>query len=281
MSLYSNVTVTPNKVCAVIHYLLERRGCEALRDDLTAAVSPRIGTDSNDAQIKECIAECLAMGVVREEGERILLDDNVRSQFRQKSYDPAITRDVLTGLVCRSQDDACRGVAWLLGQEPLQPLSHHWAERAMASAGCAEYLKLTSSAAYNALGYWSHYLGWAVGRGQVQWVFDPTEHLARALPECFRGQDKKTGLPVREVLSRLASAWPVYPGGRYWCDIESYLPARGDEALPMSIAVALLRLQARRLLAMASFSDAPATMSIATEKCTHLRWLIAQGGRLR
>lgn len=177
-------------------------------------------------------------------------------------------------------------LAWLLLQDPTQPLTWSQNYQANVEADCGSNIgafDLTDVARFQQLVYWARYLGlaWRLELQGVNVVFpDPTAAITRHMPSVTGGQGR---IPIQNVMNELAQLLPVLEGGTARLAVESYLPQdkrRPDGQLSRSTSIAFERLELLGRLVLERIADAPAINldSISGLRAvSHLTW--QEGGQ--
>ncbi len=254
----TQVGATPARV-AILFGLVTDAGHDGLeRSRLEAMATPASLTDAEEAGVDNALRHALNagldMGLFSMEGGRL--------HSSQDSADFAEVAETLTlsrPADINTEDGWLAGaVAWLLCQDPLQPLPFGTSaavNRLRAQLGPSGLLfGITNDSRWQNLVYWARALGYAERGPDNAVVSDPTRaierHLDRALPSGVQ-----RALPA--FLNDLAELSPVLDGGRHRREVERATGViREPTTISASLELALLRLKLRGSLTFLELSDA-------------------------
>jgi len=175
----------------------------------------------------------------------------VRRSLLAKAVD-----DIAAGEV---PSDVAVGLAWLLAQDPVRPLSRAYGdgpERALKDQKLDSYISGPDQ--------WRPFIRWAVGLGFAELsqvgsrrliLPDPTVALAEELPPI-----PAAGVPARDFYAAVTKELPVLDGGR----ISEFMRAeraecadpRGDAMVGPAFSLALRRLERERVIGLRREADA-------------------------
>lgn len=274
MSIITSVTAVPNRMVIVWRYLVVagRSGIEEA--ELARLLRPLSlqrrqvdsGEDRSSTMITEVLSEMRALRLIkRDKNGKVTLttaapdgDDGTFLEFvEQCLLHPERAEH-------HGQGRVPGALAWLLMQDPTQPLTWGHNYQADIEADCGpdtNSFDLTDVARFQQFVYWARYLGlaWRLELQGVNVVFpDPTAAITRHIPSVTRGQGR---IPIQNVINELAQLLPVLEGGTARLAVESYLPPdkrRPDGQLSRSTSMAFERLEFLGRLVLERVADAPA-----------------------
>jgi hypothetical protein len=273
MSLFYKQYAVPSRMVALLKFLSGQSGGRCRREVLIQSLSPP--SLGNPDMITETVGLAEEWGLVSIDDEKgptsLNLAPEARAAFA-KGYDQQRVRILLARAICHRDERAAKALAWLLGQDPLVlDGSHDAVSKALRRAGDPDALGLSNSTTYGQLVHWAVYAGlcWRSAGGCV---FDPTSHLSWVLPTYFADQDNN-GLPINAVCEAIGRAWPIYPGGSWYSEIErlGLLSPREPQVLAPALFVSFARLRERGWLGMSRLSDAGGKV-LPDGRITHLQW---------
>lgn len=166
------------------------------------------------------------------------------------------TDDIAVG---EPPSDVAVGLAWLLAQDPVRPLSQNYGdgpERTLREQKLDSYV--------NGRDQWRAFHRWASALGCAEYsqagnrrliLPDPTAALAEELPPI-----PSTGMPARDFYAAMTKELPILDGGR----ISDFMRAeraecadpRGDAMVGPSFSLALRRLQGQGVIGLVGEADA-------------------------
>jgi hypothetical protein len=230
----------PSEAEVIVGLLINAKDRKLARQYVDRVVTPSSLTpgaaDGSVVTESETLAVCRSTGLVRREGEELLLGDSLAAQLTKGSGRPLLRTTIRrTFFATVSPEDArssnegagdlARAAAWFLLQDIWAPKqgwegAQGW-EDLQGRQLKKEDQPLINATRWGALDRWLPYLGLAVhdhrdsgGRSSVQvLVPDPTA----AVREELRVILEKVGAeaPLKVVLAKLAAACPVLDGGMY------------------------------------------------------------------
>jgi hypothetical protein len=201
------------------------------------------------------------------------LQEPVRSQRDEWYADPIRFRVLVRRLLLakavddiaadETPSDVAVGLAWLLSQDPVRPLSQNYGdsldgpERKLTDQKLDSYIARPEQ--------WRAFHRWAVALGCAEYsqvgnrrliLPDPTAALAEELPSI-----PSAGMPARDFYAAVTKELPVLDGGR----VSDFMRAerakcadpRGDAMIGPTFSLALRRLQKQGLIDLGPESDAP------------------------
>lgn len=263
MSILTNFPAIPSRIAIGCEYLQFCGEGGITKEAFATQMSPEpIKGGEGDEFAKTPMAELvlkemLALGVADDIGGSVRLStalpsknlslqqwmDWLRPWIRARINDVELAAQ--TG-----QGGVAQAIAWLLCQDPRQPMrtSTVHAERLIAQLGSTDALgvDMANNSRFQNLVYWARYLGYAEALGlKGSWTVlpDPTRAIREMLPEVFKD---RTELSASAFVERLGALNPVMEFGSLREEIESRLPAscqRRDQHFSLSTSVALKRLK--------------------------------------
>jgi hypothetical protein len=281
MSVITNLTVTPNRLAIVYDYLSKREEGEdrdrlgqllmpqALRSDTTGERTD--GDTRGLAIFKEVVAEAKALGLVEETDDgRLIVPERMRPSARRgfkEVIEPLLLDPELA--LGAGQKGFAPSLAWFLVQDPARPLEwgqSHAGEMEDQCGSGAGKIELSNKESFQNFVYWARYLGYAwrlkAGSGAEVVMPDPTEAIARYLPEIFGG---KRSMTLREFMRALAERSPVFENGETRVEVESMVPVqmrREQNTLSHSTSLALERLESKGVIKLDNPHDALDVMNL-------------------
>lgn len=205
--------------------------------------------------------------------KRMGVEEAFRMTVRATLFNPELAQEA-------GQSAFMLATAWLLGKNPLEPLSFSEVPQDMLRRDLGDNrdrTELTNNARYQDFLYWARYLGFAcfVGSEAGRRVIpDPTRAIQSALPTIFGDQ---MVLDIELFLSVLNQVFPVFEGGTMWFEVEEMRPPEGrtnDDKLSIATSLALRRLEERGFLKLESLADARARIlqyGNETDRVTRIR----------
>lgn len=263
MSILTNWPAIPSRIAIGCEYLQFCGEGGTTKEAFVAQISPEsIKGGEGDERAKRPMAEdvlkeMLALGVADDTGGSVRLSmalpskslslqqwmDWLRPWIRARINDVEFATQ--TG-----QGGVAQAIAWLLCQDPRQPMrtSAVHAERLIAQLGSTDALgiNMANNSNFQNLVYWARYLGYAETLGlKGNWMVlpDPTRAIRETLPEVFK---ERTELSAGAFVERLSALNPVMEFGSLREEMESRLPAscqRQDQHFSLSTSLALKRLK--------------------------------------
>jgi hypothetical protein len=268
MSVVEKYYAVPSRIQAVYRYLLHKKGQWAPRDALEAALSPgSLLRAEGRPMLREVVAECEAMELIRMEGDRVSLHPDLPTEARDRARGESRFRQTLLDLFATRNErnhNLLRLIAWYLAQ-PIDTAPRDWEEweRALDDQVGSERFGMKNKTDYLQFNYWVVYLGFAWNhtyKRKQSLTPDPTEYLRRVLPRLFgRPGDR---LDASQVETGLAGVCPVFEAGRFRQEVENLaapkLPLREPRVFSSTLAHAWLCLQDEGVVTIESgAADAP------------------------
>lgn len=223
MSVISNVTVTPNRIEALLRLINHDGGStptETLRGRfLIPALQTRGETDSTTPLV---FNEARALGLITLANQvaQITLKDIARASVLE-----ALERSLLwpEAAAEAGHRDFPFALAWMLTFDPLQPIP---ADISIAvSAETGQFLDMTSASRGEQMLHWTRYLGFTreLAVGNVRhFLPDPSAALRRQLDAIFGGAVQ---LEANVFMRRWADVCPVIDGGEARRQVEEWMRA--------------------------------------------------------
>lgn len=249
MSVLKQVFATPGRVAAVYRYLLQADGQSETRDRLEAVLSPTplLGAKGTREMVRGAVNECVKMGLVAEEGDRVHLHPDLPAAARDRHHGSARIAVTLADLLLRvdgENEDFALILAWYLDQD-VRSAPGDWEAFALAvdrEVG-GDRMGLTNDNPYNQFDDWACFLGFAwrqAHRGSVRLTPDPTRHLRSRLPEVFGRPGAR--LAAAPLADRVAEVCPVFEGGGFRREVDRRTGRRRERELSSVTAHAWFRL---------------------------------------
>lgn len=180
------------------------------------------------------------------------------------------------------QDNVPAAFAWLLLQNPLQPIPFQVELRNLMASQFEEAspFDLSVKERFQNLVYWAHYLGLASFGPDRAVIPDPTRAIERHLNSVFAS---KLDVPIDQACRVLADALPCLDGGASRSTVEGQmktpLAAESHQRLSRSLSLALKRLEYRKLIGFRDLSDAQIRiLDLGDGKLQRISHLVAAGG---
>jgi hypothetical protein len=283
MSVLKEPLATPGRVTAAYRYLLQADGQSETRDRLEAVLSPTplLGTKGTREMVHKAVNECVKMGLVAEEGDRVRLHPDLSPAARDRQTGSARIAVTLTDLLLRENGenvDFGLLLAWYLDQD-VRSAPGDWdaVSEAVDHEVGGDRLGLTNNNPYNQFDDWACFLGFAwrqAHRGSFRLTPDPTQHLRWRLPEVF-GQPGAR-LPAAPLANRLAEVCPVFEGGGFRREVDRRTGRRRERRLSSVTAHAWFRLADEgRVRVEQSAADAEVYLlpdGDASVRCSAVTW---------
>jgi hypothetical protein len=275
MSVISNLPAMPNRIAIACEYLFTLLPDGSGRDEIIKQLSPMKRDEGNEGQGGTTIAaavlsemENLQLVRVSGGGKLTLIEDLAQRASEDtdwKLFLRPLLRNRLTtpdiAAECK-QPDVPDALAWLLTQDPFNPLAKSavQANRINQQLGAHDELRTVvgNDARFQNLLYWARYLGFAEWIGVAssdQIVADPTRAIAADLPAIFAVEARLT---VSAFAQRVAANCPVLDGGSARLALERRMVERPqlEGHFSRATSLALVRLEARGLISLTAESDA-------------------------
>jgi hypothetical protein len=250
MSVLKEVAATPGRVVVVYRYLLQAEGQSEARDRLEAVLSPQSLFSNRGGRelIHAAVIECIKMGLIEEEGDRLRLHPELPPAARKRDAGPARISVTLADLLLRGNaenEDFALLLAWYLDQD-VRAAPGDWDAFSTAvdhQVGGDRFGLTTNNNPYNQFDDWACFLGfaWHQAHGKsVRLTPDATGHLRLRLPEVFgRSGTRIAPAPLGE---RLAQVCPVFEGGRLRREVDRRTGRSREREVSSVTAHAWLRL---------------------------------------
>jgi hypothetical protein len=257
MSVLTIFEATPNRVRSLTR-LVQYLG-PIQRDDLFQNFMPN---KADSAQFGQLLRETARLKLVAENKSEISVGSLIETA--DIANDQQFVHRIEIELMRDSDEESGNGpfrfaLAWLLAQESGRPIP--WTSDQNLSMKeqmeGADLYDITNKSRFAMLCYWARYLGYADGlssRDGFTVIPDPTEAIARRLQRVFAETPR---LPIARFFERMAIDCPVLEGGAARLTVESRLHSkRSDLQISSSSALALWRLEERKLIKVDHVSDA-------------------------
>lgn len=299
MSVISNLVAMPNRIaiaCEYLHYLGDKGDTwEAIEGQLSP-LKKSLGDEDDDKPTGKSIAEDVLREIeklgllLKNDDSTICLAHEVRDIAPnngnwQHALKPLLFRKILFPNVAEQcgQSDVPDAIAWLLVQDPFDPLMRKGGghvQRIIDQLGEPDLLRsaIGNNSRYQNLLYWARYFGCAewlgIKTGNVV-VPDPSEAISWFLPTVF-GAERE--LPIQTFVLRIGEACSVLEEGASRRNLETRLTERylrKERHLSRSTSLALKRLHLRGDISLKAISDAQAwVLDFAndTQTVSHVRF---------
>jgi hypothetical protein len=263
-----------SRVRGVFRYLLPKTGQRESREKLEKFLSPESlirGGDTDTTSrgmIKGTISECLKMGLLIEDREGdeaiVAINPELPTEARSKSKGDGLLPKTLAGLMMTADRDANRNlatvIAWYLTQDAYAAPGN-WPEiqAALLQQVGADLLGM-NDARYSQFVDWICFLGFAWKhslKDKDLLTPDPTAYLRVTIGTLI---PQRGGQPVSlgDFILKLGTQCPIFETGVYRVEVENKVRTRETEQhLSSTTALALLRLQAEKVVELSKRSDAP------------------------
>jgi len=245
------------------------------KEKLLALCAPASITDQ--VMAKTTLRRWTQIGLFHEDDEHIRFSDDLPTKFSKRSYTLVEVSETLRQLIYATQNnerfwekeknqsaDMCRLTAWMLAQDV------HWFRPSNFQQADDLYMKqinmdgverqFTNSTRWNGFTSWGTFLGFGgyeTGRASGEFIIDPTSAIKKQVMTLL---PRRTELPVKDFLNKLAELVPVIDGGVYRREVED--KCREEEwkspkvsDISTSLSRALLRLRSQGVIRLEKLSD--------------------------
>jgi len=275
LSIITTFEAVPSRLFSIYAALADSEDGE-LRSHIEAWATPpslatRGGGEEDEGSTElftSALKEARKLGIVEENNDRLKISSEVRGAKENRRLPEAEFRTYISEVLfdraraAKAEQSAFMlAVAWLLSQNPLQPLNFSEAPQNMLKAELGdqwEKTQLTNRSCYQNFLYWARYLGFAtfVGYGSERRVFpDPTNAIAERLPRIF-GDNQI--LDIESFLSKLSGILPVFEGGTVRAELDAMRTwtHTNENRLSIATSLAMQRLADRGAITLESVADA-------------------------
>lgn len=277
MSVLNNFPAMPNRIAIACEYLYYLGPDGELRDNIETQLSPLKKADSDEIGSGKTMAEDVLnemdkLGFLTQvSAGKITLMEDIRNISSPQISWQQLLRPILRQRLTfpdlaekHRQEEIPDAIAWLLAQDPFDPLPFSGgihATRVAKQLGENDPLRsvIGNNSRYQNLIYWARYLGfaeWVAGKAGNVVIPDPTYAISECLARIF---DKEGELAILTFVQRMSDAFPVLEEGSARRNLEMRLAGefqRKDQHLSRSTSLALMRLQLRGKLSLRTASDA-------------------------
>ncbi len=252
------------------------------KDKLIGLCAPASITDQSMATTT--LRRWTQIGLFFEDDEQIRFSGELSQKLSKRNFTLNELADSIRELIYSPQNnerfwekdknqsaDMCRLTAWMLAQDVhrFRPSNFQQADdlyvKQVNMVGVER--QFTNSTRWNGFTSWGTFLGFGgyeTGRSSGQFIIDPTsaivKHVMTLLP-------KKTELPVREFVDKLAALVPVIDGGEYRREVEDKIRKEewmspGVCDISTSLSRSLLRLQSKGVIRLEKLSDSDSQLRL-------------------
>lgn len=275
MTVLSDVYVTPNRVCALLRFLLKQQDLCRARGELETAMMPTslVLSDEGDRarpkrnMIRGVMNECIEMGLIMEEEGIVSIASSIMKKEKGAEEIEQRLPSILTSLLFSSGNDRNHDlggvIGWYLSQD-IYSAPGNWEEieEALRVQRLKTKVPLNDANMRNFVP-WSIYLGLACmihKQDNSVLLPDPTAYIMHELTSIFQKSASKL-IPIREITDMLADRCPVLEQGFLRNEVEKAPKlSREKNELSVTTAFAWLRLQDAGIVQFSMHSDAPAMM---------------------
>ena len=279
MSLLNQIYATPSRVKGVVQFFTRERGQKLKRETAEELLSPASLLRPTDeapggrrAMVQGAIDECVRLGLLREDGDSLVLDPELPDAARR--YEtvanelPAVILDRVLDPRSDMNQDLAAALAWYLGQDVLAAPGT-WEEfgNALVTQGANDVLRFNDNR-FKMFFYWSRYLGLANVLGvpvsatetDHRLTPDPTECIRRLAGEILGTRSGR--VPVAEFLQGVRVRCSLFEGGEIRDTMQRLTAPREAKYLSSTTSHALLRLEEDGTLELRMLSDADAVLLV-------------------
>jgi hypothetical protein len=277
MSIVTTFEAVPSRLLSIYAAVAETENGlprENLASWATPPSLPRRGGGDEDggstALLTNSLSEARRLGLVEEDGDRLLVPEAARGRGGRKAdlqaHFLSYLREVLFDpprAAGAGQAGVLYALAWFLTKSPLQPVSFSDAPQNLLKEDLGAFASkadLGTTSSYQNLLWWARYLGFAtlVGDAGSRRAFpDPIRAIAAVLDKVLPDNN---WVDMDVFLSRLAAIYPVLEGGSVREEVEASrtVPLANDGSLSVATSLALQRLADRGSISLGVVADAKA-----------------------
>lgn len=253
---------TFGRILGIYRYLLHAPQQREIRKRLEQLISPDSLVNHRN-MIEEALNESIKMRLFCEDGPIVALNPSLSPDAKEPAKGDSVIKQEIARLLFDEKNSEnhrlAELVAWFLTQDPAEgaPSSQEF-ERTLKAQGGFDHL-VSGSTAYSHFSNWccDLGLGWrfAIPK-QKMLVPDPTGFLRPVLPQLLPEPGQE--VPIRQIVERLASLYPVFEGGLHREQVESWRGQRSERHLSRSTAMAWLRFEQSGEVRLVKPADAEA-----------------------